>query len=234
MKSLSKNTNKLAPLSVLALCMGLSGGAFAATCTVTSSADPDAYITGARGSDEGVYGDNATNTGRYSTTADCGLGIGTNDRNTTAMDGFGGVEDWTLYGNEINNGNGSLVGWSATTQDRKTGTWSIDSSNFDDGTLFMLVLKDGQGAQEDGANPAYDATQWVWFIIGPDTGSNMSGDWGMYGRNGQRVENSHISLYTASGTLPGPGPGPVPEPGILGLLGVGLAGLALARRRKPS
>lgn len=232
MKSLSKNTNKAVLLSALVLCMGLSGGVLAATCTVTSSTDPDAYITGARGSDEGFYGDNAANTGRYSSLADCGLGIGTNDRNTTAMDGFGGVEDWTLYGDEINNGNGSQVGWSATTQDRKTGTWSIDSSEFEDGTLFMLVLKDGEGAQQQGANPAYEPTQWVWFIIGPDTGSNMSGNWGMYGRNGTRVDNSHISLYTAAGSQPGPGP--VPEPGILGLLGVGLAGLALARRRKPA
>lgn len=209
----------------LSMLVGLNGPAFAADCYVTSSTNPDAFITGARGSDEGINGDNAANTGRYAASADCGLGIGVNSTESNVA-GFGGIETWDFYGKYDTSGNaGSTVGWSVTGYSvAPTGTWSIDSSKFTDGTQFLLVLKDGVNANE----PDFGNTMWVWFIIGPDTGSNMSGTWSMYNNR----DNSHVSLYTAAGHVP-PNNG-VPEPNVLMLLGVGLIGLGYARlqRRK--
>jgi hypothetical protein len=206
----------------LGMLLGVNSAAFAADCYVTTSTNPDAYITGARGGDEGIGGDNAANTGRYSASADCGLGIDVNS-SVSNVAGFGGVEYWDFYGKYDASGNeGSTAGWSVTGySDDPTGTWSIDSSQFTDGTQFLLVLKDGVNANE----PDYDNTMWVWFIIGPDTGSDMNGTWSMYSNR----ENSHVSLYTVAGNVT-TGHG-VPEPNVLMLLGAGLIGLGYARHR---
>ena len=222
---------KLLPLAVVGygLIAPVAAGASVATCVVAGSNDPDAYVTGARGSDEGIGGTDDTNTGRYSSAADCGLGIGANDSGSI-VDGFGGVEDWSFYGKYDKAGNaGSQDGWTVPGYSTaSSGTWEIDSSAFDIGTLFMLILKDGPA---DGQPPNF-STQWTWFVIGPGDGSStLSGDWFMWGnRNGNnRVENSHISLYTAAGGSP---PASVPEPMSLTLFGIGLAGLIATRRKK--
>jgi hypothetical protein len=53
------------------------------------------------------------------------------------------------------------------------------------------------------------------------------------GNGGQVPDISHVDFWSANtpGPGPGPGPGPVPEPATLALLGAGLIGLGIMRRR---
>ena len=206
-----KTQASLISASILALGMGFAGSAYAIPTSTCGGSSTNATVTGSNSPEANLTVDSGG-----ALILDCGLGIGTND-NSTNVDGLGGVADWDFYDRDDGNGL-NQPGFSVTGADGSiTGTWEIDADEFDAGTQFLIVLKDGPATSAN--NP-----KWVWFFIDDFTGTS-DGDWRMYGNKA----NSHISLYTTQG---GGGDDEIPEPGVLFLMGAGLLGLGMARRRK--
>jgi hypothetical protein len=88
------------------------------------------------------------------------------------------------------------------------GTWEFDPTLFS-ADAFLIVLKAAN-------NPGYG----VWLFEGADA-DEFSGDWSV----AWGPDLSHLSIYAKNGVV-------VPEPGTLALLGIGLAGMGLFRRKK--
>jgi hypothetical protein len=105
------------------------------------------------------------------------------------------------------------IGLASFGQAGDTGTFSFASSLWDDFSSIAVGFKFGTGNQPD---------EWFVFLLNP---SVSSGSWefvNVFDRGGGL---SHVQLYGTPGTN-------VPEPGTLALLGLGMIGATLVRRRK--
>ena len=98
----------------------------------------------------------------------------------------------------------------------QTGTWAITDANFSLYT-YMITFKDGQGTNLTSfrLNGEYSSGGWrTPFVDPPFTGVSSDGK-----------DVSHFTIFRSPSAS-------VPEPATLGMLGLGLFGMAAIRRRK--
>ncbi len=110
-------------------------------------------------------------------------------------------------------GDGTFV-QSTKTQTKTTGTFSIDANLWNSWNDILIGFKFGTGNNPD---------EWFVYDLKDLVSSGSWTFWNVF-RHGGGL--SHIQLY-GSGS-----PTQVPEPGTLALLGAGLLGLGLLRRRR--
>jgi hypothetical protein len=135
--------------------------------------------------------------------------------------------DYAFLDKEENNGDPFEGAIKLTGLGELSGTWAIDLTKL--GGLyndFVIALKPDGGY---GYFKVGGTLSGTWSSDTPDSYCATGGQF--EGKNCAGFALSHISLYGR--LVPnGGGGGKIPEPGSLALLGLGLAGLALARRRK--
>ena len=128
------------------------------------------------------------------------------------INGNAGTDDF-LTGAGAGSGLIGIAGGSYT-QSGASGTFSLDAGLWNSWSEIAIGFKFGTGNNPDG---------WFVYLLNPLI---SSGNWqfvNVFGRGGGL---SHVQLYARSPATN------VPEPGTLALLGVGLLGAGLSRRRK--
>jgi len=131
------------------------------------------------------------------------------------INGNSGTDDFlTSEGNAlgyvgINGGSFSQSGF--------TGTFNLNPALWDTNSGIAIGFKFGTGGQPD-----------EWFIYTLDSHVS-SGTWWFVNIFEKGGGLSHVQLYSTGSTTP---PTRVPEPSTLGILGLGLLGVGLVRRRQ--
>jgi hypothetical protein len=144
---------------------------------------------------------------------DCEYGAGNPDA-ATVSGYFGGV--WTKEGELTSNGTDDLLTISgASFGDIPTsGLWQIAASFWNTYAQAVITVHIGQG----GGDPDH----WAFLI----TPNEISGSWSLTKLSGNGGGLSNFKLWGS-----GEPTTDVPEPGTLALLGLGILGLGLVRRR---
>jgi hypothetical protein len=131
--------------------------------------------------------------------------------------------------------------WAATSvlqfdpSNDQTGSWTVPSVNFA-AYDYMIVFKDGSDTNLIGFLLNEEASTGSWKTPFTDPPFNFN--------NNQTKNVSHFSIFQRTGSItydpcvadpqaPGCNPGdPAPEPATMALVGLGLLGASIARRRK--
>ena len=185
--------------------------------------------------------DTASGVFTLGTTTSTGVNSATNSVSTTCMDGAvgdNGNTEWNsgsltmdsmtydaLQKTEWNSGGGGVttefkvdIGLTVTPTDTQAtfGTWSFTNVAAYDS--YVIVLKDG--------GTAPDGVKWSSYLLDSSlfAGSTWTGDW-VYGL-GLNLNPAELSYLAVYGKLSS-----VPEPGMVGLLAIGVLGMLVARRR---
>jgi hypothetical protein len=130
------------------------------------------------------------------------------------FEGFFGTTTW------MDNGQNQLEssGWTGN-----SGSWSILNADFV-AFDYMMVFKDGNNTNLIAFlfNEKVKSGNWVTPFVNPPFNITAGQGTGAQG-------SSHVSIFKRTGSIP---PDEIPEPGVLFLMGAGLLGLGMARRRK--
>lgn len=216
-----------APLSAVtaAVLLGVSGSVFAATCSLggtltaaslgtMSTADATLSLNGGAAIESDAC--NLSNDGSGGNTN--GTLLGTYYSPTYGTGNFTQV----LQGATINGVTFTSISFVANVA-QDTGTWTFNWT----GGPASLDLAVGIHASNRAGTFLFDDRGLV-------ANSSGSGTWEInWLNNGGNVPDfSNFSFWARTGGGDVPGPGPLPEPAMLGLLGLGLAGIVAARRRR--
>lgn len=208
-----------------ALLMAMSGGAYAAACTTAGA------ITGADLGTMSTADATLSLNGGAATASDaCNLSSEGNGGNTsgtllgTYYSPTYGTGNFTqvLQGATINGVTFTSISFVANVA-QDTGTWTF---NWTGGPASLDLAV--------GIHASNRAGTFLFNDRGLVANSSGSGAWEInWLNNGGNVPDfSNFSFWARPGGGDVPGPGPLPEPAMLGLLGLGLAGIVAARRRR--
>lgn len=171
------------------------------SCPASFVTDPDAKVEDPTGTTT------AASACQYLDDADSGNVANLDNINAA---GFFGTSNW-----EINGGNGQIE-----VDEASTGTWAIDMPDFTTYD-YMIVFKDGDDTNLVGflLNELYASGVWSTPFTSPPFTFNGSST---------AHDVSHYTIVQREGEGPG---NEIPEPGVLGLMGIGLLGYTAVRRR---
>ena len=135
--------------------------------------------------------------------------------NSAAGTGFFGFNDWTVAVAKQDLADGAGA----------SGSWSIPG--YDPTATYMIVFKDGANTNLIGFTLISGISSGTWTSPFTDPPFDLCD--AAVTDCSQVKDVSHFTIFKRGGDDP---PGDVSEPGTLGLLGLGLLGLAIMRRRR--
>lgn len=170
----------------------------------------------------------------------CGDGVlNTNDSASVLnANKIAGFDNWGLVAKVDSAGQAGLDDPLATTgvPGLSSGEWAFNTVTAYN--QYLIVIKDGSVDDPNDTEPPANKISWFWFLVDMTAACSSTtafstydecGTWTMFGENGNIKAISHLALYGSDeGGAP---PITVPEPLTVVLIGSGLLGIGLSRRR---